>query len=458
VFVSVIVVISRRRGSVRGSVGVGSPVAARGVRQSAVPTKVSNVPVFLPFRGLRYCPLGAGLTDLSAVAAPPYDVIHGDERDDFERRDPHNAVRLILPRPADGAGAADEYEAAAGLLATWRADGVLATDAEPAFYGYRMVFTDSDGHERVTHGVVGALGLPAGGPGTGDILPHERTIPRHRTDRLSLLRATRANLDPIWGLSGAAGLAALVGGPDALDEADERTAVDDDGVRHTAWPITDAARIDAIRDAVSSGPLVLADGHHRFETACAYRAERPAGDTGADAIMALVVELADDELWVAPIHRLVHDPVPHTRLEHSFTITPMGANTPEAVTALEHAMADAGAMGLIDGDGLALLVPRVDVVTPLLEVEPPEARGADAAVFEVAVMPRLDGAPLEYRSDAHTVADLVRRGDAAAAFLLRPVSVAEIRAASYAGVRMPQKTTFFAPKPRTGLVFRSLDD
>jgi uncharacterized protein (DUF1015 family) len=229
-------------------------------------------------------------------------------------------------------------------------------------------------------------------------------------------------------------------------------------VRHTAWPITEPARVGAIRDAVGSGPLVLADGHHRFETACAYRAERPTDDPGADAIMALVVELAEDELWVAPIHRLAHDPVPRARLEHAFTITPMGANTTDGVVALECAMGDAGAMGLIDGDGLALLAPRPDVVMPLLEGEPPEARHADAAVFEVAVMPRLDGVTLEYRSDAHVVADLVRRGDAAAAFLLRPVSVAEIRAASYAGVRMPQKTTFFAPKPRTGLVFRALDD
>ena len=425
------------------------------MRQSTVPTKVNNVPVFLPFRGLRYRPVAAALTDLSAVAAPPYDVIHDDERDVLERRDPHNAVRLILPRPhADH----DEYAAAAGLLDAWRAGGVLATDDEPAFYGYRMQFTDADGRHRVTHGVVGALGLPPDGPGTGDILPHERTIPRHRTDRLSLLRATRANLDPIWGLSGAPGLAAIVGDPDAHDEADERTAVDDDGVQHAAWPITDPARVDAIRDAVGSGPLVLADGHHRFETACAYRSERPADDRGAGAIMALVVELAEDELWVAPIHRLVPDAVPRTRLEHAFTITDLGSNTPDDVAALEHAMDEHGGLGLIDRDGLALLVPRADVVEPLLAVEPPEARGADAAVFEVAVMPRLDEAPLEYRSDAQAVAGVVRRGDAAAAFLLRPVSVAEIRAASYAGVRMPQKTTYFAPKPRTGLVFRALDE
>ena len=418
------------------------------MRQSAVPTKVDNVPVFLPFRGLRY----RGLTDLSAVAAPPYDVIHDDERNVLERRDPHNAVRLILPRSDRGD---DEYAAAAALLDAWRADGVLATDDEPAFYGYRMTFSDPTGRGRVTHGVIGALGLPPDGPGTDDILPHERTIPRHRTDRLSLLRATRANLDPIWGLSGASGLAAIVGEP----THDERTAVDTDGVQHAAWPITAPTCVDAIRGAVGSGPLVLADGHHRFETACAYRTERNGDDDpGADAIMALVVELADDELWVAPIHRLTPHPVPRARLEPAFTITTAGLNTPEGVGALERAMAKYGALGMIDGDGLALLTPRADVVALLLEVEPPEVRSADAAVFEVAVMPHLDGAPLEYRSDAGAVADVVRRGDAAAVFLLRPVSVAEIRAASYAGVRMPQKTTFFAPKPRTGLVFRSLDD
>jgi uncharacterized protein (DUF1015 family) len=422
------------------------------MRQSAVPTKANNVPVFLPFRGLRY----RGLTDLSAVAAPPYDVIHDDERDVLERRDPHNAVRLILPR-SEGRhpdGRNDEYAAAAELLDAWRADGVLATDDEPAFYGYRMTFTDPAGRRRVTHGVIGALALPVDGPGTGDILPHERTIPRHRTDRLSLLRATRANLDPIWGLSSGADLTRAIG----PITADARSALDADGVQHVAWPITDPVPVKAIRDTVASGPLVLADGHHRFETACAYRAERGADDRGAGAIMALVVELADDELWVAPIHRLAAATLPRTRLEHAFTITPAGANTPEGVSALERAMADHGALGLIDGDGLALLTPRTEVVAPLLEVEPPEARGADAAVFEAAVMPRLDGAPLEYRSDARAVADVVRRGDAAVAFLLRPVSVAEIRAASYAGVRMPQKTTFFAPKPRTGLVFRALDD
>lgn len=422
------------------------------VRTKNGSAKVNNVPVFQPFRGLRYCGQRPNALDLTSVVAPPYDVIHGAERDALEAQDPNNAVRLILPQPsADG----DGYETAAALLARWRADGVLAVDADAAFYGYRMEFTDPDGNggTRVTHGVVGALGLPDGGPGTGDILPHERTIPRHRTDRLSLLRATRANLDPIWGLSGATGLAVLVGEP--TDHG--CTAVDEAGVRHEAWPITDPKRIDAIRAAVGSGPLVLADGHHRFETACAYRTEHP-DDPAAAAIMCFVVELSESELWVAPIHRLLPDAVARDALGDAFTITDAGPNTPDGVHALERAMARSEAMGLVDGAGLALLVPRPEVVGPALEVEPPEARHVDAAVFEVAVVPRLGGATLEYRSGAATVADLVARGEAAAAILLRPVSVAQIRAASYAGVRMPQKTTFFAPKPRTGLVFRTLDD
>lgn len=417
-------------------------------RQSAAaPTKVDTVPLFLPFRGLRY----RGLTDVSAVAAPPYDVIHGDERDQIAARDPHNAVQLILP--VDSAHG-DGYATARALLAAWRADGTLAPDPVPAFYGYRMTFTDPHGERRVTHGVVGALGLPPGGPGTGDILPHERTISKHRSDRLNLLEATRTNLDPIWGLTPAAGFGRLAGEPGA----DRQHAVDDGGVAHEAWSITDPDRVAAITAAVGSAPLVLADGHHRFETACTYRAAH-GGGPGDDAIMALVVELAEDELWVAPIHRLVRG-VPHlrARLEPAFSVTPLGPATPAAIAGLEDRMAEAGALGLVDAEGVALLHARSDVVAAGLEAEPPEVREVDAALFETEVLPRLDGAPLEFRHDAAALAEVVARGEADAVVLLRPVSVAQIRAASYAGVRMPQKTTFFAPKPRTGLVFRSLDD
>ena len=408
---------------------------------------MDTVPLFLPFRGLRY----RTLTDVTAVAAPPYDVIHGDERDRLAARDPHNAVQLILPVETEHG---DGYATARALLDVWRADGTLAVDPQPAFYGYRMTFTDPHGHRRVTHGVVGALELPTEGPGTGDILPHERTISKHRSDRLSLLEATRTNLDPIWGLTPAPGFGTLAGEPGA----DCQRALDDAGVEHEAWAVTDPERIAAITEAVGSAPLVLADGHHRFETACAYRDAHGNGP-GEDAIMTLVVELAEDELWVAPIHRLVRGAAhPRSRLEPAFTVIPLGPATRTAVADLEDRMAEAGALGLVDKDGVALLHPRPEVIADALAAEPPETRDVDAAVFETAVLPRLGGASLEFRHDAVALAAAVARGDADAVVLLRPVSVSQIRAASYAGVRMPQKTTFFAPKPRTGLVFRALDD
>jgi len=405
------------------------------------------VPVFSPFRGLRY----QGLTDLTAVAAPPYDVIHGDEHDRLTGRDPHNSVRLILPVPS---GHGDGYATAAALLAEWRADGTLTPDDRPGFYGYRMTFTDPAGRTRVTHGVIGALTLPEGGPGTGDVLPHERTIPKHRSDRLALLTATRANLDPIWGLTPAPGFGHLAGEPGA----DRQCATDDQGVLHEVWSITDPGRVEAISTAVAAAPLVLADGHHRFETACAYRAAHADAPGGA-AIMTLVVELAEAELWVAPIHRLVRGvPDVRARLADAFTVEPVGRATPSGLDGLEARMEAAGALGLVDRDGVALLHGRPEVLAAALAAEPVEARTVDAAVVETVVLPRLGDATLEFRHDAAVLAEAVVRGDADALVLLRPVRVDQIRAAAHAGVRMPQKTTFFAPKPRTGLVFRGLDD
>jgi uncharacterized protein (DUF1015 family) len=286
------------------------------------------------------------------------------------------------------------------------------------------------------------------------VLPHERTIPKHRSDRLSLLTATRANLDPIWGLTPAPGFGRLAGEPGD----DRQCATDDQGVLHEVWSITDPARVEAITAAVAAAPLVLADGHHRFETACAYRAAHPDAPGGA-AIMTLVVELAEAELWVAPIHRLVRGvPELRARLTDAFTVEPVALTTPAGLDDLEARMEAADALGLIDREGVALLHGRPDVLAAALAVEPVEARTVDAAVFERVVLPRLGDATLEFRHDAAVLAQAVAQGDADAVVLLRPVRVEQIRAAAHAGVRMPQKTTFFAPKPRTGLVFRGLDD
>jgi uncharacterized protein (DUF1015 family) len=401
------------------------------------------VPRFLPFPGLRY-----RAHDLSAVSAPPYDVIEPKARAALEARDPHNSVRLILP---------DSYAAAADALARWRAEGVLGVDEAPTLSVYVMEFTGDDGEPRRTTGVLGALGLDDQGSG---VMPHERTLPKAKSDRLELLRATRANLDPIWGLSPARGLSTLLdpGGapPDAV-------ATDEDGFTHSLWRVDDPDRIGVIRAAIEAEHIVLADGHHRFETAGNYRRERRdtgLDDDGADAIMALIVELAPEQLCVRAIHRLLTGLGPvdlRAALRGPFTVEPFGANVPEQVVALEAAMRDREALGLVDRDGLALLLPTPELDRRLADV-PAELRDVDSARFDLGVRAALPAATLAYRNDARIVAAEAEKGNADAAVLLRPVSVDTIRAAADADLRMPEKTTFFAPKPRTGMVFRSLDD
>jgi uncharacterized protein (DUF1015 family) len=405
------------------------------------------VPDFLPFAGIRY-----PATDITAVSAPPYDVIEPEARAELAARDPHNSVRLILP---------DSYDGAASTLARWRADRVLVTDDTPTLSLYRMDFTGDDGRPQRTTGVIGALGL---GHEPGDVMPHERTLPKAKSDRLELLGATRANLDPIWGLSLATGLSTLLAEAHAgLPTEPFATATDEDGFHHSLWRITDPAPVAAISAAVAGARLVLADGHHRFETANTYRAERRASaidDPGADAIMTLVVELAPGQLCVRAIHRLlrgVGGADLRAALAGPFRVDAAGPNVPGGVAALEIAMRESGGLGLVDRDGLALLLPEAELEARM-ETQPAELRDVDSARFDAAVLPALPGVSLAYRNDAAVVAAQVDKGDADAAVLLRPVTVDTIRAAAAADLRMPEKTTFFAPKPRTGMVFRSLDE
>jgi len=406
------------------------------------------VPDIVAFRGLRY----RSAERLDALCAPPYDVIDPDERAALYARSPHNSARLILPEGDD------PYAQAATDLVTWERAGVLVRDETPRFYAYRMEYVDEDGRPRHTAGFLGALVLPEAA-GAGDVLPHERTLPKAKSDRLSLLRATRANLDPIWGLTPSSGLSAELEGASPLG-----ICTDDHGVRHSIGAIDSVASIAAIRAVVAGAPLVLADGHHRFETAIAYRDERRAAGLVADgdgAVMCLVVELADAELWVQPIHRL-YTGGPATgplreRLAGAFGVFDAGPNTAEGVAALERAVRAEGGVGLVDREGLARLVPAAPALAAARAALEPTLVDVASAWFDELAADTFAGAEATYRNDATTVAALVGKGAADAAVLLPPVTVGQIRAAALAGVRMPQKTTFFAPKPRTGMVFRMLD-
>ena len=200
--------------------------------RTAFPNPERLVPDFFAFAGLRYDCDTAG-TGLEMLVAPPYDVIDEERRAALEAADPHNAVRLLLPRDERAEG--DRYQRAAAALDTWERSGVLRADASPRFYSYRMQFRDPHGAARHTRGVIGALALPE--PGDTSVLPHERTAAKAKSDRLALLRATRANVDPIWGLSLAAGLTELIE-PDVV----LATSTDADGVLHELGAIDDPAR------------------------------------------------------------------------------------------------------------------------------------------------------------------------------------------------------------------------
>jgi uncharacterized protein (DUF1015 family) len=300
----------------------------------------------------------------------------------------------------------------------------LETDAEPAFYAYRMSFTDESGAARQTLGVLGALELSH--PGEAGILPHERTTSKDKADRLNLLRACQANLSPIWGLSLAAGLSARL----PVDRVADARAVDEDGVVHELWVLGDAT---AIGDAVASAPLVIADGHHRFETALAYRDED--SSEGARFVLAYVVELTESQLAVGPIHRLLSDLPADFDLSPWFDMEPVDAPVP-------------GSMALLTREGVWRLDPKPSTVAAA------EA-DLDSSRLDVALR-SWPGVNVRYQHGVDRVTAAVEKGEADAAVLLRPATVAQIAETGHGGERMPPKTTFFFPKPRTGMVFRSV--
>ena len=397
------------------------------------------MPRFEPFAGLRF---DAERFDLADVTAPPYDVIDDEQRAALAARSPRNIVHVDLPVAEGGR---DRYANACHLLHAWMDDGTLVRDDEPSFYVYRMGYHDEQGRAHQTSGVIGALELAESG--VGDVLPHEQTTPKARSDRLDMLRACHANLSPVWGLSLAEGLGALC----ELPGPPLARWTDDDGVHHRLYRIVEPGVIDAIRDAVAGSPVLIADGHHRYETSRVYRDERVAAGVATDAdglTMTFVVELSPEQLHVRAIHRLLSG-LPQGfdllgALAARFEPFETDASDP---TALLTRMADAGALALVQPSGAWLLRPRPGAFDGVADLDSSRLSAALAEVPSVEVT---------YQHGADTVVKRVGAGEAQAAVLLRPATVDQIAATASARTLMPPKTTFFWPKPRTGLVLRTL--
>jgi uncharacterized protein (DUF1015 family) len=401
------------------------------------------MPQLLPFAGLRPDPAIVG--PLHNVVCPPYDVISDQERAALMTRSPYNVVRVELPN--------GRYKEAAQLLGKWSASGALKREAEPALYGYRMTYPAPDGTEAHTLGVLGALVLEP--PGEG-ILPHEQTTPKAKTDRLELIRATQANTSPIWCLSAQPGLADAVGPDRSTGTRAERAGAvavrDDDGVLHEIWPIFDPAVHEQVAKLVGAGPVLVADGHHRYEVALAYQAEARArqSTTGPGCVLALVVELAEEHLHVQAIHRLVSGLPPNLdaveALQMAFALQPTSAIGAELLAEMQRA----GTLGAMTANSTWLARPRAENLRagPGGVGRDLDSSRADAALL---VLPPHS---LRYEPSLSSITDALRTGQADLALLCRPATVDQIASTAHGGERMPPKTTYFWPKPRTGMVFR----
>lgn len=384
------------------------------------------MPAFVPFRAHRYAPG----TDLDLVIAPPYDVLNDADVDELAARSEHNIVRIDVPRGGD-----DRYDTAAATLREWLADGVLTTDDAPTFTIYRMAFTDATGTPRTIVGVLG--GLEVVDEGAGGVLPHERTTPKAKTDRLDLTRATGTNLSPVWGLSLARGLTAALAAP-----GEPVGSLCVDGVTHSVERVTDAARIAEIAGLVAADDVLIADGHHRYVVARAYRDETGGEDAGHT--LAFVNELVADQLSVEAIHRLYEGITADAladALARDFELSPAPEPTPATLAEMDAT----GRLVLLTRDGARWLTPRPGAFDGV--------RALDGAWLEHTLAGT--GAQVAYQHGLAEVCARVR-STGAAAVLIRPTSVAEIERTAREGLLMPPKSTFFTPKLRTGLVLRPM--
>lgn len=398
-----------------------------------------------PFRALRYTP-AAG--PLGTLLSPPYDVISPEERRGYMAVSPYNAVRLILPEVG--------YDEVAGLIDSWRHDGVLTVSEEPVLIAWTQSFTLEDGVPRERRTILGTVGLE---PYEARVVrPHERTHAGPKEDRLRLTRAVRTNLSPVFGLypdpEGSAWAAvAPEGAPDA-------EVTDPDGTVHRFWRVADPAATAAVTEAMRDRWILIADGHHRYETALAYRDELRAAGAGPgphDRVMMGLTALDDPGLVVLPTHRLL------TRwpegADAAFAARPV-ADLGALLEALAAAPDDAPALGLATAEGMRLLTmpaapglspaERLDVAALEREILVPHLGADQAALAHDEV--------LSYTKDASEAAALVASGRVAAALIMRGIPKPAVAAVAEAAETMPQKSTYFFPKLLTGVAFHSLVD
>ena len=439
----------------------------------------------IPFRALRYDP--RVVPDLAQVVAPPYDVISPDAQDRYYARHPYNVVRLILAKDATDASGRDRYASAALTFDDWRRGGILGRDPTPAVYLYEQEFSLGDSQRLRRRGMLALVQLHDYAERV--IFPHERTFSRYKDDRLRLMRACPANLEAILGFFPGPnpGVAAVLDRHLATDPT--VTVVDEDGVGHRLWLVHEPVELEALQSALRERPIVIADGHHRYETALNFRNERQARDaTGPEAacrpdgfVLMNLVPADDPGLVILPTHRVVRRPIADAgetlaaALARHFRITPHPVDIGNPLPGLRAALADltrrgsAGTTCAVYAGGAAVLVLELTDPTTtqalLAEGRAPAYATLDVAVLHRLLVEGILGVPatshgddaLQYTRDATQAFAEVASGRASFGLFLNPPRVDQVQAVAMAGERMPQKSTFFYPKVLSGLVINPLD-
>jgi uncharacterized protein (DUF1015 family) len=398
---------------------------------------------------------------LADVVAPPYDVIDEGQRAELAARSPYNVVELDLPRDPDGG---DPYEHAAQLLGQWIDQGVLARDSEPTVWALEQDYNAPDGSRLTRRGFLARVKLAPYGEG---IRPHERTQPGPKEDRLRLTRATRHNLSPIFALYPGDAWQHLEPG---LGGDPWGVVTDGEGTTHRVWRIADPGVHEAIAAELEQGELLIADGHHRYETSLAYQREVGPG-AAADYVLMALVSLEDPGLTVFPTHRMISgladDPAEQealgSGLRELFEIEEVPADQldPDGVEGV-------GVFGYIDSHfkrGFRLRLASNPALDRALAGRSEAYRTLDAAILEELVLKGILGMSTEdiaakrgigYTPSIEEALAKLDAGDYQAAFLLRPTPVEQVREVAAAGETMPPKSTYFFPKLLTGVVFNPL--
>ena len=414
------------------------------------------------------------------MTAPPYDCITPQERDELYRTHPHNVVRLILGKELPGDNDRhNKYTRAADLLKKWQKANILIRDSHPTIYCYHQEF-EIEGRSYLRKGFLARVGLEEFGQGR--IFPHEETMPGPKADRLQLMRATHANTEPIFSLF-----------PDPENVVDrlcegrppcEPTiqTVDGAGVSHRLFGCAQPEIVAAIRKVLADRPLFIADGHHRYETALAYRRELIAAgqtvgpDHPASSILMLCVSMHDPGLAILPTHRVLHglaglstDRLRQATAEHFAwqELTGAEATSPRVDQHLRESKGHAFGLWTRDTSKAFILTLKDPHVMDSLAADHSKAwRRLDVAILERvffgADLPKaVDNAKdlrLSYVHLSQQAFDAVHEKGADAAVVLRPLPVESLQAVAQEGERMPAKSTYFYPKALSGLVINPLDD